>query len=129
MDINSIINKNSDKDFIRRIIHSGSSPKIKNPDGSVSTHLMAWGDHGGKYIVYPEIVYDGKSLRKLRSDDAMDYAIKRGEYLEFDSPEDADFFSQHYKEYTPPEPKKMPPPEMDKRMLSMMMGMMKGGGR
>jgi len=105
-DVFSVIEKNKDKDFVRRIYQS-DAPYLDNGDGSISTHLMAWGERGGKYFVYPEIANVHGKLKRLSPDRALDYAIDSGEYVKFDTPEEAEQFSTHYKEYRP-EPGKMP---------------------
>jgi len=99
-EVMGILLANEDKSFVKRILRPDKYPYIKNSDGSHSTHLMSWSgiekDGKKKYVVYPSILYDGKQLRDY-GDDAFDLAIKSGNYIEFDSPEKADWFSKRYK--------------------------------
>ena len=99
--IMSILEKYKDRNFVQRILAPDKYPEIKNPDGSVSSHLMSWDSLGdsGKAIVYPLIIQDqeGKSLRKLSPDEAYDHAMKTKEYIQFDSGDEADWFSRNYK--------------------------------
>jgi len=100
--VKHILNKNSDKNFVKRIVNPEKYPVMNNEDGSYSTHLMAWSnrdDNPKKRIVYPTIVHDEKTnkLTKLSDDDAYDYAVKNKEYVEFNSDKKADWFSRNYK--------------------------------
>lgn len=100
--VKHILNKNKDKNFVKRIIDPDKYPAIDNGDGTHSTHLMAWSnrdDDPEKRIVYPTIVHDEKTnkLTQLSDDDAYDYAVKNKEYIEFNSDKKADWFSQNYK--------------------------------
>jgi hypothetical protein len=99
-DIGSIIEQNMDKDFVRRILNTASGPSpIKNKDGSSSTHLMSYAEVDGRYIVYPSIVnIDGK-LKKLGDREAVDYALKNNEFIEFNSAAEAENFSINYKKF------------------------------
>ncbi len=95
-----ILNANKDKNFVKRILSPDKYPTIDNGDGTYSTHLMAWSDApDGKYRVYPTITYDtkSKSLTKLEGDAAYSKADSTGDYIEFETPEEADWFSRNYK--------------------------------
>jgi len=66
----------------------------KNPDGSVSTHLMSTytgGKKGKKHFVAPTIAPDKKGVYKPQS---FDQALKRGEVFEFRSKKKADKFAR-----------------------------------
>lgn len=72
--------------FERRIatMNSPNALKIKNPDGSYSTHEMAYASVGRGYIAYPTVVEIQKGkLTRLSGKDAINYAIATGEYKEF----------------------------------------------
>ncbi len=92
--VDSVLDKNKDKNFVKRYLNPSVSPVIKNDDGSVSTHRMASSDN----IAYPTIVQqpDG-SLKQLNSDgpnnEAYKYAIKNKEFIEFKNEKDADWFA------------------------------------
>jgi len=90
-----ILLANKDKNFVDRIINKDKYPVMDLGDGSYATHQMAWGDVDGKYYVFPTILYNGKSLYK--PDNPFQDAMKSGEFIEFSSPEEADWFSKNYK--------------------------------
>jgi len=97
--LDSVLASNKRLNFVKRVMAPDQYPVIANPDGSYSTHRMSWSDTDkGGGIVYPNIVQrDGGDLVELPPDDAHKYAIENGEYIPFDRPEDADWFSQNYK--------------------------------
>jgi hypothetical protein len=95
--ITNILAKNAKKDFVQRILYPENSPVLKNDDDTISTHRMAWGEADGKYYVYPTIIRKAGGLFELDPDEAFHYAHKTGEYIEFDNPEEADWFSKKYK--------------------------------
>ena len=97
-EIMQILSKNSDKDFVKRIIAPEQYPTLDNGDGTISTHSMMWGDADGKFYVYPSVIRKGKTLKRLSADQAWDHAVKTGERIEFDNPDDAHWFSRSYKE-------------------------------
>jgi hypothetical protein len=92
--VDSVLDKNKDKNFVQRYLNPSKSPVIKNDDGSVSTHRMASSDN----IAYPTIVQqpDG-SLKQLNANgpnnEAYKYAIKNKEFIEFKNEKDADWFA------------------------------------
>jgi len=96
--ISSIINANKDKTFIDRLINRQNYPVINNPDGTYSTHLMSYVSAGDKYHVFPTILWDGENLQKLDWETAYKYSKQTGNYLEFDTPEQAETFTKRYKE-------------------------------
>jgi hypothetical protein len=83
--------------------------KIKNIDGTTSTHKMASGEVDGKYIAYPTIVEQNGKLVELPDGKegnwkAMDYALKNKEYKEFKTEKEAqDYSNNGYKKGTPME--------------------------
>ena len=105
-----ILEKNEDKNFVQRILSPEKYPFLdeSHPSGKLqkgwrATHDMTWDeveDKKGKkkYRVYPNIVMKDNALHWFDYDgSAGDYASESKEYIEFDSPEDADWFSQKYK--------------------------------
>ena len=96
---------NMEKNFVKRILEPRKWPVIDRGGGVVSTHLMAWATVGEdrKPIVYPTIIYDPKEkkLVQLPGKDAVDYALRTGEFIAFDDEEAADWFSREYKRGTP----------------------------
>ena len=86
-----ILKANKDIPFVKRILEAGKYPVKKNPDGSVSTHLMGYGEAGGKYFVYPALQYkDGKW--KI-SHDPSD-ALKTKNVIWFPSEKEASVFAK-----------------------------------
>ncbi len=95
-----ILHNNKDKNFVKRILNPGQYPEIDNGDGSRSTHLMAWSDApNGKFRVYPTITHDEETntLRKLDANAAYDTATQKGDYIDFDTASQAEWFAQRYK--------------------------------
>lgn len=99
--INSVLEQYKDKNFVQRIITPEKFPILNLDDGDYATHKMAWSDDGaGDFYVYPTIVYDEKSKGLIQLDDreAEEYAKKTDQLIHFKSAEEADWFSQHYKD-------------------------------
>lgn len=88
------IDDNTKLNFEKRILNPSTSPTLKNPDGSYSTHSMAWGGGDGKFYAYPTVVEapDG-SLIRLPDEAAYFHAMDSGEFREFTTPEDADAYA------------------------------------
>jgi hypothetical protein len=99
--IGKVLDKNRGKDFVERIINPWDSPVIEMPDGTRKTHYMSWGESDGKYYVYPNVMRDGEELKDYTDYDAWGKAWERGEYIEFDNAEDAEWFSKNYKQVWP----------------------------
>lgn len=98
--VNAILSKNSDKNFVRRILFPENYPTLPEGDGQVATHKMAWSDDDGAYYVYPTVVQgENGELVELDPDEAFDYALKNREFIKFKDPQQADEFSQEYKKY------------------------------
>lgn len=92
-----IFSDNVGKTFVQRILNPGAFPVLDQGDGKVATHRMAWGTmEGGKGVVYPTVMYDGKNLKDY-GEQAWDHASRSGNYIVFDNPEEASWFSQKYK--------------------------------
>jgi len=72
--------------FEQRIktMNSPNALKLKNKDGSYSTHSMAYGSTDRGYIAYPTVVELNKgTLTRLDSKTAAKYALATGEFKEF----------------------------------------------
>ena len=95
--IKSILDKNKDKSFVQRILQPDKFPKLDLGDGNYATHKMSWGESGGKYIVFPTVLYGEGKLQEFKPDEAFGHAMNTGNYIEFDNPEEADWFSKNYK--------------------------------
>jgi hypothetical protein len=104
-----ILEANKDKNFVKRLLAPSSWPSIQadSPQGrehglkkgEYASHQMGWGEGpGGKKIVYPNIVHTPTGgMQWLKPREAQKYAIKNKEFISFDKPQDADWFSQRYK--------------------------------
>lgn len=100
-DVLRILMQNANKSFVKRILQPNAYPTLDLGDGNIATHKMAWssvnsGDGKTKYVVYPTVLYDGEKLVDY-GDKALDTVLKSNNYIEFDSPEQADWFSRQYK--------------------------------
>jgi hypothetical protein len=82
--------------FVQRYLYPTDQPFIQNQDGSVSTHRMASAEVDGKFIVYPTIVQnENNELVELNDDEAFNYAVEKGEFLEFASDIEARQFAEN----------------------------------
>lgn len=89
-----LVNDGTQLNFEKRILYPSQYPVLKNDDGSVSTHSMAWGGGDGKFYAYPTVVQapNGKLVR-LPDQAAYLNAIETGEYRSFTTPEDAERYA------------------------------------
>lgn len=103
--LEEILTRNNSKRFVKRIMQPFNSPVAiddEDPEGKrVMTHKMAWGEADGKYYVYPTVMEDPQNGLTLRNygKDAFQEALRRRDFIVFDTPEEADKFSQNYKSY------------------------------
>ena len=92
-----VLNENQNKSFVKRILQPNQYPTLDAGDGKVATHRMAWGESDGRYVVFPTVMLtDGNKLHDF-GDQAFTHAIKSGNFIEFDTPDDAEWFSTRYK--------------------------------
>lgn len=92
-----ILNANNGKLFVDRIINRAAYPTLDLGQGQFATHKMAWTDADGKYRVYPTVQYINGQMVDLGPEQGLQHAMKANDYIDFDSPEEADWFSQKYK--------------------------------
>lgn len=93
-----ILEENKNLSWVKRLLDTENKLEIKNEDGSISTHKMAYSEVDGKYYVYPTIVDVEGGISELTSDAALKRAIEKKEFISFDSESDAqDFSSTGYK--------------------------------
>lgn len=93
-----ILNRNQEKNFVKRILAPENYPSLDLGEGNSATHMMSDAEMApNKHIVYPMVVQSGDQLEKLSSEDAYQYAVKTGEYLSFTSADQASWFAQNYK--------------------------------
>ena len=98
--IQGLLDANSDKDFVRRILDPDNSPSIDLGKGFTGTHLMAadWDDEGKRWMVYPTIVRIEGKLEHLEVNEAMHHAKATGEFIDFGDQKSAAIdFSKNYK--------------------------------
>lgn len=92
-----VLNKNKTKSFVQRILTPDEFPRIKHSDG-FATHRMAWANtDGGKAIVYPTILLGSKGELKDYGSDALSHVINTDNFIEFNSPKEAEWFTKNYK--------------------------------
>ena len=92
-----ILEANKDKSFVKRILNPDKYPRLDLGNGNYATHKMSWMQVGDKYHVFPTVLYDGKQLKQYEPRDAYNQARETRNYIEFDTPEEADIFSRRYK--------------------------------
>lgn len=99
----AILQGNQDKNFIQRILKPDLYPLLDewNGPGTFGSHLMSSAEVNGKNIAYPNIVqHPGEWNLKMfdpKGTEAIDYALKNNEYLQFNTPEEALWFGKNYK--------------------------------
>ena len=93
----AILKTNANKSFVQRILRPDEFPSLDLGNGRRASHRMAWAESGGKYYVYPTVLMtEGGKLQDF-GDNAFDQVMKSGNYIEFDSPHEAEWFSSRYK--------------------------------
>ena len=89
--IDSVLNANKGLNFVQRI--RNPSERLDLGNGEYATHRMAY-DPGTKRA-YPTVVKQGNKLVQLDGDAAWDYADKTGEFIQFNTPQDAERFANN----------------------------------
>lgn len=107
----------ADKNFMQRVYYADNYRGLVTPaewDGpydygeglEVNSHLMSWDSAEDGYYVYPTVVQldpNSPTLTKLNPDEAYEYARQTGEFVRFDTPEEAATFAEDpvngYKQY------------------------------
>jgi hypothetical protein len=92
-----ILDQNKNKDFVQRIMNPQSSPSLNTGDGEMSTHNIKVEPYQGKYYAFPTIQRQGNGLVDKGKNAFFD-AMNSGEYIEFNTPGDAEWFSKNYKQ-------------------------------
>lgn len=102
--VKQILQANDRMNFVQRILKPAEWPVLRDEvagPGSWSTHSMGWAEIGKERtpIVYPTVVYDPetKGLKRLGGADAVNHARQTGEFIAFETPAEADWFSKSYK--------------------------------
>ena len=101
--IEDILTANSRIPFVRRILFPDQAPVTVDTEDSerrrVMTHKMEYSTADGKAYVYPRVMLDENGVLRDYGDMAFDEAIKRRDFITFNSPEQADWFTRNYKSY------------------------------
>jgi hypothetical protein len=79
--------------FMKRVLNPSKFPVLKNEDGSVSTHMMEDAEVDGKFVAYPTIVQKASGELGKIEGDALVLAMDTGNYVEFDTQEEASKFA------------------------------------
>ena len=88
--VEKVLLRNKAVPFVDRIINASKYPVRKNPDGTVSSHLMASAEVDGRFFVYPALQYiDGQWVE---NEDPSD-ALSRNNVIWFDREDDAAGFA------------------------------------
>ena len=99
-DVMRILMENSSKPFVQRILNPGAYPTLDLGGGNYATHKMSWSSidtpNGRRYFVHPTVLHEGGKLLDY-GDKAFDRVMKTGDYIEFDDPSQAHWFSKKYK--------------------------------
>lgn len=93
----AILKANAGKSFVQRILRPDEFPTLDLGNGQHATHRMAWGESGGKYVVFPTVMMAPGGQLYDYGNDAWKHASQSGNFIEFDKPEDAEWFSTRYK--------------------------------
>lgn len=97
-----ILIKHKNLDFVDRMFNFDTYDPIINDDGTKSSHSMAWSTidtkEGRKALVYPTVVRDkGRKLKRLSSEKAFKYAMKKKEFIMIPEKDAEEFSSTLYK--------------------------------
>lgn len=98
--VRKILQANATKSFVKRIINYAGpdkSPVLPEPDGSYATHKMADIEVDGRYFAYPTVLLNDQGALQDYGDKAWEHVAKTGNYIEFSSPQEANWFAKNYK--------------------------------
>lgn len=100
-DVMRILRENADKMFVKRILTPNKYPKLDLGNGEFATHKMSWGsidtDKGKKYVVFPTVLMDKDQKLVDYGDKAWDEVSKTNDFIIFNDPKTAEWFSNRYK--------------------------------
>lgn len=97
-----LLEKNADKDFVKRILDPQNSDAIINEDGSQSTHRMGIAEADGVHYVFPTIIKDDFGTLKDFTDPKDKWApfreaLRRNEAIGFKTAKEAEWFERNWK--------------------------------
>lgn len=92
----------SPADFVQRL-KDPNRKVIKLPNGKVATHKMGWATVDGRPVVFPLVQnINGKLVDfENKGRTGLYSAINRGDTIHMTSPQEAEWFTTHYKNYYP----------------------------
>ena len=88
--------------FRGKILHAWASRADERPDFRTKKNesvRTSSGEHKGKEILFPTIRMRGPGLEKMSFDKAKKEAIKRKDYITFDTPKKADAWSKAFSKH------------------------------
>lgn len=97
--VKATIANNQNKEIIKRMFDSTVKVPFVDDGGkpTFGSHYMEVSDG----MAYPRIINKNGKLMKVSSQDAYKHAIETGEFLKFDNDDDAVYFTENYKRFTP----------------------------
>lgn len=92
----------SPADFVQRL-KDPNRKVIKLPNGQVATHKMGWATIDRRPVVFPLVQNINGKLVDFENKGwtGLDSAINRGDTIHMTSPQEAEWFTTHYKNYYP----------------------------
>ena len=93
----NILNENRTKSFVRRILQPNSALTLDLGGGQYATHRMAWGQLGEKFVAYPTVLLNDNGKLQDYGKTAWDHVKATGNFITFDNPDEASWFTQNYK--------------------------------
>ncbi len=87
----NVLKENASVPFVKRILEPEKYPVKKNPDGSISTHLMGSAQIDGRHFAFPTLRLQGDDLVEDKSPMT---AYRTGNVVFFDTAEEADEFAR-----------------------------------
>jgi hypothetical protein len=99
--IERILRDNSAIPFVRRILFPFKAPWLRDPqdEKSIMTHQMEYTTADNAAYAYPRLMVDETGQLRDYGDQAFDEALRRKDFIRFNTPEEADWFTKLYKQY------------------------------
>jgi hypothetical protein len=91
--INEILEKNKDKNFVKRILNPEEYGHMNLDGGWTATHKMTQFDNK----VLPTVIEKNGNFMELEPREAYKYAMETGEYIEMPTVKEAIWMGEHYK--------------------------------
>lgn len=93
----SVLEKNKDKSFVKRILEPDKYPVLTEEDGKKATHKMEYSEVDGKHVVYPRVLLNERGDLFDAGDEAFSHARLTNNFITFDDEKEAAWFSKNYK--------------------------------